>query len=89
MEKIFLKLMEFHTNLKLFHFQTQEYAKHKASDELYSSLVILIDNFLETYQGKLGKRIPKIHGSISINSMSEKQMIHYCKHFVKNYLTYG
>ena len=34
------------------HWQTHSYARHMAYGELYDSLVDLIDNFIEVYQGK-------------------------------------
>jgi hypothetical protein len=38
--------------IKIFHWQTKNYAQHIASDQLYTSLLTLIDQWVEVYQGK-------------------------------------
>jgi len=42
---------------KLYHWKTESYATHKATDELYSKLNDNIDKFIETLLGKHGDRI--------------------------------
>lgn len=46
---IFLKFL---SQIKVYHWQTRNYARHVASDNLHIKLSTLIDNFIETYQGK-------------------------------------
>ena len=43
--------------LRIYHWQTDSYAEHKALGKAYESLDDLIDTFVETYMGKYGKRI--------------------------------
>jgi hypothetical protein len=38
--------------IKIFHWQTKKYAQHVASDQLYNTLLGLIDQWVEVYQGK-------------------------------------
>jgi hypothetical protein len=38
--------------IKIFHWQTKNYAQHVASDQLYNGLLPLIDQWVEVYQGK-------------------------------------
>ena len=82
-ESVFIILMQFHVNLKLFHFQTKSYAAHKASDELYNTMADLIDTFLEVWQGKLGRRLSPVHGNIKVESInSTTSMIQETKLFI-------
>ena len=43
--------------VKLFHWKTHSFARHKATDELYDSLNDHMDKFVEVLLGKTGKRI--------------------------------
>jgi len=43
--------------VKLFHWKTKSYAKHKATDSLYGKLNDNIDSFVEVLLGKQGDRI--------------------------------
>lgn len=38
-------------NIKLYHWETRIYARHKASCDLHSSLTDLTDKFIEVYMG--------------------------------------
>lgn len=53
MTKNFLKILfEFQLQLKLFHWNTKRYARHKATDKLMTALLEFIDVFVEAYLGK-------------------------------------
>jgi hypothetical protein len=71
-------MIEFHNNLKLYHFQTKRYGSHKASDQLYTQLVALIDHFFEVYQGKHHK-LPPIHGTIHVATIKDKAFATYTR----------
>ena len=43
--------------IKLYNWKTSSYAKHKATDELYTNLNTNIDTFVETMLGKTGSRV--------------------------------
>lgn len=43
---------------RVFHWQTESFAQHKAFGEAYESLEGLIDEFVEIYQGKNGIQNP-------------------------------
>lgn len=47
-----LFFMSFDINLKLYHWMTKSYARHKASDELHEKVLGLGDKFVEAYIGK-------------------------------------
>lgn len=46
------KLFQFQSELKLYHWQTFSYSRHKASDKLVSITIDFIDTFIESYMGK-------------------------------------
>jgi hypothetical protein len=41
--------------VKIYHWQTMSFARHKATDDLVSSLDESIDNFTEVFMGKYGR----------------------------------
>jgi DNA-binding ferritin-like protein len=48
-----LTFMTILNQIKLYHWQTLSYARHKATDELYQELSDLIDKFIETLHGRI------------------------------------
>jgi DNA-binding ferritin-like protein len=56
-QKIILTFLGLLNTVKLFHWKTQSYATHKATDELYSSLNGHVDKFVEVLLGKIGNRV--------------------------------
>lgn len=59
--------------IKLYHWQTHSFARHKATDELLDSLDKLIDEYVEVYMGKYGRpRVNAKTGAIRIANMNEK-----------------
>ena len=80
----FLRMLN---TVKLYHWKTSSFAKHKATDELYASLNTNIDRFVEEMLGKKGNRLDfsKVK-SIPINELSsDKQAIKEFQKF-KNFL---
>jgi len=57
MEDIVCKFLHYQTLIKIYHWQTSSFARHKASDELHATLQEKIDNFVEVMQGSRGKKI--------------------------------
>lgn len=55
---IITPLIQFQQQLRIFHWQTQSYAQHKAFGEAYESFDDLIDTFVETFMGAFGKSKP-------------------------------
>ena len=60
-EAIVLKFIEMLNTVKLFHWKTNSYAKHKATDDLYSELNGNIDSFVEVLLGKQGDRLDLVN----------------------------
>lgn len=50
--KILQHFFYYQNIIKVFHWQTTSYAQHVASDQLYTSLQTLVDQWVEVYQGK-------------------------------------
>lgn len=51
-------------NIKLYHWETTSFSRHKASDELHGNLSGLIDNFVEVYMGSYNR--PKFTSGFTI-----------------------
>ena len=66
--------------IKLYHWQTHSYSRHRATDEVIESLDKNIDEFVEVYMGKYGR--PKMttkSGTIHVGNMSEKTAVGFIK----------
>ena len=55
--EITIKFLEMLLAIKLYHWKTNSYATHKATDELYTKLNENMDSFIEILLGKTGTRI--------------------------------
>ena len=60
---VFLEMLNM---VKLYHWKTQSYAQHKATDELYASLNQNVDRFIEVLLGKDTKRIKMMEKKIDL-----------------------
>ena len=67
------KMLEMINVVKLYHWQTQSYSAHKATDKLYEKLDGNIDRFVEVYLGKDGSRISKWDNEMSIIQYNRKK----------------
>lgn len=62
-------LLTIRNQIKLYHWQTKQFARHKATDDLTAALDLNIDAFVESYMGRYGR--PKVSGSIKLHNFSE------------------
>ena len=53
--QIITPLIQFQQQLRIFHWQTDSYAQHRAFGSAYEELDDLIDTFVETFMGIFGK----------------------------------
>jgi hypothetical protein len=60
------------STIKLYHWQTKSYARHKSTDELHAKLLDLIDKFIEVYIGKKSRPDFKGRFNIGINELNDK-----------------
>ena len=66
--------------VKLYHWQTGVFARHKATDDVLKALDDLIDKFVEIYMGKYGRpNITRTTNTIQIKNMSEKTAVKFVK----------
>lgn len=80
-----LPVFIFITNqIRLYHWHTRNYARHIASGDLYDSLDKLIDNFVETLQGKMEDddyRIEYQSIKVKYNKLDDEEIIEVLKNF--------
>ena len=68
---IALKNLHHTSQIKLFHWQTNSYAEHKALDNLFSGLTELTDGLVESGMGKFGR--PKVGATQSNITLANYQ----------------
>ena len=80
------KFMEMLNCIKIYHWQTRSFAKHKASDELYEELNENIDKFIEVLLGKkstriqhLEKRIVLYNECVTGNDSIKNRVFEFCE----------
>jgi hypothetical protein len=79
------KFLEMLNNIKLYHWKTYSYATHKATDDLYASLGLNIDKFVEVLLGKAQNRIKMRTKNIPIKDMNSPQEF---KREIESYKSY-
>ena len=78
-------------NLKMYHWQTNVYARHISSDELFKSIIKLSDKFMETYQGKYKKIDNTGTFEIQCKHFNDEEIVDSLKKatvFLSNLVTY-
>jgi len=79
--------------IKLYHWQTRTFSRHKATDTALSALVEHIDKYVEVYIGKYGR--PKLDArtnSTQLVNMSEASIVKFlkrCISYISRDLTKG
>ena len=77
-------LLEFSAQIKIYHWQTKVYARHIASDKLFSEINELIDKFVEIYIGKYER--PQLQGAsktLKLDNYSDVAMVDYLQKWIK------
>ncbi len=69
---IIKKLMELLNMIKLYHWKTNQYGHHVASDNMYEKLDKHIDKFVEIYLGKSKSRIKNWDNQLSVIQYNRK-----------------
>lgn len=84
-ENIIIIFFHMLNTIKLYHWQTINYARHKATDSLHSELSALIDTFIEVYIGRYKR--PSYNNTIKINieELSDDSAINAINEYI-NYL---
>ena len=81
---IIAPLIRFQQQVRIFHWQTNSYAQHKAFGKTYEELDDSIDNFVETYMGRFGKPKTNITYKLELKSLDDKVTVeNYLNDFTK------
>jgi DNA-binding ferritin-like protein len=75
-------MLNIRSQIKIYHWQTKSFARHKATDDFVTDLDARIDEFVEVYMGKYGR--PRVSGSIKLHNFSESA----AKSFVAKQVTF-
>jgi len=83
--KIALTLMDILNQLKIYHWQTTSYARHKASCELINNLTLLTDKIVETLQGSKNTRlyVPSEFNTIIVENQNDTNIVKLLEYFKK------
>lgn len=66
--------------IKLYHWQTKVYSRHKATDSVIAALDESIDKYVEVYMGKYGR--PKMisrNNTVKVQNLSESTITRFIK----------
>jgi len=73
--------------IKLYHWQTGMYSRHKGTDDVVKSLDDNIDKFVEVYMGKYGRpKMSSRNNVITLKNLSEKNAIVFVKACIQELL---
>jgi hypothetical protein len=80
--EIALTFLFFTNSLKIYHWQTKSFARHKASDELVSFISSKTDQFIETMQGSKHTRLRVLaDNSFKYKNQTDKSIVVLCTKF--------
>ena len=66
--------------IKLYHWQTKSYSRHKATDSVIDSLDESIDKYVEVFMGKYGRpRMTARNNTIRVTNLSETSIVKFIK----------
>ena len=83
MSKIIHFMLDLQSNIKLYHWMTKSFPRHKASDSLVEKMSELGDKFIEVYIGKYGR--PELHKKdniIILHNFDDNSVIKYLDHCI-------
>lgn len=69
-------------NIKLYHWKTIIYSRHKASDELHGKLSELIDTFIEVYMGRYSRPEHGESFNITVNNLTDDNVCDAFKEYI-------
>ena len=78
-------LIQLQQQLRVFHWQTTSFSRHKAFGKTYEALDGQIDEFVETYMGRFGKAKPTVTYSIQLKSLTSDEVV---KEVIESYISY-
>lgn len=81
--KLFAPFLRIQNQLRIFHWQTDSYAQHKAFGKAYEELDGLIDSFVEVYMGKYGRSRAKLTYNVELQNLDDQHLL-----IIDTYLDY-
>jgi DNA-binding ferritin-like protein len=73
-------LLTLRNQLKLYHWQTKIYARHKAVDKVLKALDETIDSFVEVYIGKYGRqKLSATQATLKLSNLTDAGATNLCK----------
>jgi hypothetical protein len=67
-------LLTLRTQVKIYHWQTNSFSRHKATDDLVTALDASIDKFVEVYMGKYGPpKLTAASGKFVVHDTADKR----------------
>lgn len=77
---------ELQTTMKLYHWNTTSFARHKGSDDLVSSVIDLSDEFMEVFMGKYGRpnKSSSKATTLTVKAFTDKEITEYLKASIKH-----
>jgi len=84
--KIITPLIQFQQQLRIFHWQTDSYAQHRAFGSAYEDIDDLIDTFVETYMGIFGKSKPTNTFDFRLEPLTDSSVVEHILVTFENYL---
>lgn len=64
--------------IKLYHWQTKVYSRHKATDNVIEALDKSIDKYVEVYMGKYGRmKMNSSNSTVHVSNLSEKTVLKF------------
>ena len=88
MQEILETLLQHVNQIRLFHWKTTSYARHKATDEYMEVINPIIDNIIESLQGGREKRIMDSF-TTKYQDLTEDNVMNYLKvykHWLENHV---
>lgn len=77
--------MTMREQIKLYHWQTKVYSRHKATDQVLEQLDEHIDKYVEVYMGKYGRpKMTSRNNTFKLQNLSEGSIVK----FIKQCITY-
>jgi hypothetical protein len=83
MAQIIEFIFSIQTNIKLYHWTTKSFARHRAADELVTKILDLGDQFMEVYIGKNSRETLKTPTNIQIVNLDNNSVLDYLDSSIK------
>ena len=84
--QVITPLIQFQQQLRIFHWQTDSFAAHKAFGKAYEDIDEIIDTFVETYMGIFGRSKPTVTFQITLKPLDSVETVDLVLENFKLYL---